>query len=118
MMEIRRVIGRLASRWLVLVIAGLVGAIGAFVFVQQRNSEVQPVYNAQATVEVPVPVDAGGGDGRGSSNSISDELAVALDIAKTVNQDEVRLPTRFIEAEAETNSLIFVAIEDTELSAI
>jgi hypothetical protein len=40
-MELKRVMGRLAPRWPVLIIAGLIGAIAAFIFVGQRNSEVE-----------------------------------------------------------------------------
>lgn len=117
-MELKRVMGRLAPRWPVLLIAGLIGAIAAFIFVQQRNSEVEPVYSATATVDIPVAEE--GGDGRGGSGSdLSEELAAALDLAKTVNEPELRMKEiRFVEADSENNALTFGAIEETEEAAI
>ncbi|MEX0797214.1 MAG: hypothetical protein WD274_11025 [Acidimicrobiia bacterium] len=114
-MELKRVMGRLAPRWPVLVIAGLIGAIAAFVFVNQRNSEVEPVYSAEATVTLPT-LEAD--DGRGQVTAISGELTTALELAKTVNETELRHDTRFIEADGATNTLIFQAIESTEEAAI
>lgn len=114
-MELKRIMGRLAPRWPVLVIAGLIGAIAAFVFVEQRNSEVEPVYSAEATVTLPtVEVD----DGRGPAEAVSGELAVALELAKVVNEDELRGEDRFVEADGATNTLVFEAIESTEEAAI
>ncbi len=114
-MELRRVVGRLAPRWLVLVIAGLVAAAGAFIFVQQRNGDVEPVYNAEASVEIPVAVVS---DGRGPSSDIPPELAEALAIAEQVNEEELRRIDRFVNADAETGTLIFTAIEETQSDAI
>ncbi len=114
-MELKRVMGRLAPRWPVLVIAGLIGAIAAFVFVNQRNSEVEPVYSAEATVTLPtLEVD----DGRGPATAISGELNTALELARTVNETEVRRDNRFVEADGANNTLIFEAIESTEEAAI
>lgn len=114
-MELKRIMGRLAPRWPVLIIAGLIGAIAAFVFVEQRNSEVEPVYSAEATVTLPTAeVD----DGRGPATAISGELATALELARTVNEDELRRDNRFVEADGETNTLVFEAIESTDEAAI
>lgn len=116
-MELKRVLGRLAPRWPVLIIAGLVGAIGAFLYVQQRNSEVEPVYRAEAVVAIPVATEEG--DPRETSSSaVSDELAAALELAKSVNQEELFKPNRFISGDTETNSLVFGAITGSEESAI
>jgi len=116
-MELKRVMGRLAPRWPVLIIAGLIGAIAAFVFVNQRNSEVEPVYSAEAVVALPSTTDEAD-DGRGPANAVSGELNTALELAKTVNEPELRRDNRFVEADGETNSLIFEAIETTEEAAI
>lgn len=114
-MELKRIMGRLAPRWPVLIIAGLIGAIAAFVFVEQRNSEVEPVYSAEATVTLPTAeVD----DGRGPATAISGDLATALELARTVNEDELRRDNRFVEADGETNTLVFEAIESTDEAAI
>ncbi len=114
-MELKRVMGRLAPRWPVLIIAGLIGAIAAFVFVGQRNAEVEPVYSAEATVTLPTIEVA---DARGPANAVSGELSTALELAKTVNETELRRDNRFVEADGETNTLIFEAIETTEEAAI
>lgn len=107
--------GRLAPRWPVLIIAGLIGAIAAFVFVGQRNAEVEPVYSAEAAVTLPtIEVD----DGRGPANAVSGELNTALELAKTVNETELRRDNRFVEADGATNTLVFEAIESTEEAAI
>ncbi len=115
-MELRRVIGRLAPRWPVLVIAGLIGAVAAFAFVQRQNSEVEPVYRALAAVEVSTA--AAGGDSRGSSNVPSEELQEALELAKTVNETELARANKFVQADAASNSLVFGAIGRTEDVAI
>jgi ABC-type amino acid transport substrate-binding protein len=107
--------GRLAPRWPVLVIAGLIGAIAAFIFVGQRNSEVEPVYSAEAVVEIP---SAEADDGRGPVNALSGELSTALELAKTVNEDAIRREGRTVEADGATNLLVFGAIDATEEAAI
>lgn len=113
-MELKRIMGRLAPRWPVLIIAGLIGAIAAFVFVDQRNSEVEPVYSAEATVTLPTEEVS---DGRDTDNAVSGELAAALELATVVNEDELRGEDRFVAADGATNSLVFVAIESTEEAA-
>jgi uncharacterized coiled-coil protein SlyX len=114
-MELKRVMGRLAPRWPVLVIAGLIGAIAAFIFVGQRNSEVEPVYSAEAVVAIPT---AETDDGRGPANAVSGELATALELAKTVNEDAIRREGRTVEADGATNLLVFGAVDATEEAAI
>ncbi|CAN5755528.1 hypothetical protein BH23ACT4_BH23ACT4_03040 [soil metagenome] len=114
-MELKRVMGRLAPRWPVLIIAGLIGAIAAFVFVGQRNAEVEPVYSAEATVTLPTLEAV---DSRGPANAVSGELNTAFELARTVNETELRRDNRFVEADGATNTLIFEAIETTEEAAI
>lgn len=114
-MELKRIMGRLGPRWPGLVIVGLVGAIGAFIFVQDRNSEVEPVYRAEAVVEVPVSeLDSG----RGSSNAISGDLTTALELAWEVNADELARGDRVVETNPAANLLVFSAIEATDDAAI
>lgn len=114
-MELKRIMGRLAPRWPVLIIAGLIGAIAAFIFVNQRNSEVEPVYSAEAAVALPT-LEAE--DGRGSGGALSGELTTALNLATTVNADELGRPGRMIQADGPSNSLVFTAIESSEEAAI
>lgn len=114
-MELKRILGRLAPRWPMLIIAGLIGAIAAFIFVQQRNSEVEPVYRADASVTIIVGEDE---DPRGASGAVADELAVALELAQTVNEDELRRDDRFVTADGATDTLVFGAIDATEEAAL
>ena len=114
-MELKRVVGRLGPRWPVLVIVGLIAAIIAFVFVQQRNAEVEPVYRATASVEIEVAPPEGGGR---PTTEIPEELATAYELAQTVNEEQLASPTRELEADSETNMLTFVAIARTEEEAI
>lgn len=111
-MELRRVVTSLASRWWVLAIVGLIGALIAAVFVQQRNSNLEPLWRAETSISVPVPEE----DGR-PTGEIPDELSAALEIAQLANEDMVRLDTRFIEADAANGTLVFVALDRTEEAA-
>lgn len=117
-MKIKRIIGRLAPRWIALLLAGLVGAAGAFIFAQQRNSEVVPVYAAQASVEIPVADTATDSRGGRSSDAVPDELAVALDIAETVNEEALMEEGKTVETDTEQGTLVFTATAPTEAGAI
>ena len=115
-MELKRIMGRLAPRWPVLIIAGLIGAIAAFVFVDRRNNEVEPVYFAEATVAIPTGEVAQGRGG--SANAVSGDLALALELATSVNEEVLHGDSRTVEADGANNLLVFGATESTEESAI
>jgi hypothetical protein len=114
-MELKRIMGRLAPRWPVLVIVGLIGAIAAFILVEQRNSEVEPVYSAEAVVAIPTTETD---DGRAPASAVSGELATALELARIVNETELRRENRSVVADGETDSLVFGATESSEQAAI
>lgn len=114
-MELKRIMGRLAPRWPVLVIVGLIGAIAAFILVEQRNSEVEPVYSAEAVVAIPTSETD---DGRGPASAVSGELATAFELARTVNEQELRRENRSVQADGETDSLVFGATDSSEQAAI
>ncbi|HEY5891191.1 MAG TPA: hypothetical protein VIW94_10890 [Acidimicrobiia bacterium] len=115
MMELKRVVGRLAPRWRTLLLAGLIGAVGAFVFVDRQNNAVEPVYTATAVVAIPAVVET---DGRGSSGAPSTELTDAHELARATNEAELRTGDRAIIADPNANSLTFSATDDTELAAL
>lgn len=114
-MDLKRVVGRLAPRWPLLIIAGLIGAVASFIFVQQRNAEAEPVYRADAVVAIPVT--EAEDDRRPPTEAVTADLALSLELARTVNET-VLSDTDFIAADDTINSLIFSSIAETEEVAI
>ncbi len=114
-MELKRIVGRLAPRWMTLLLAGMIGAVGAFILVDQQNNSVEPVYTANAVVALPGTETA---DGRPSSASSSAELTDALDLALATNEAELRAGDRSVSMDTSANSLVFTATDATEELAL
>lgn len=114
-MKIKRVIGRLAPRWIALLLVGLVGAIGAFIVVQQRNGALVPEFVSKASVEIPIAET--GADPR-SRTAIPDELAVALGMAETVNEEALKQVGNIVEIDTDAGTLVFTSTAPTEVGAI
>lgn len=114
-MELKRIVGRLAPRWRTLLLAGLLGAVGAFIFVDRQNNSVEPVYTATAVVEIPGVEEEPGGRG---PSAPSTQLTDAHELARTTNEAELRSGIRSITPDPVANTLTFSATDDTSDAAL
>lgn len=121
-MEIRRILKVLVARWLLVVLAAVVGGVVGIVLARNHNDGIRPQWRAQAPVtfiQLDDGVESGSSGGRasGGQNSGGTSTAATVDVgserARALLLLEETLqanPRLSIESERVENLLLFVAV--------